>query len=77
MAALHSLAKYIEGSGLDTVAIETSIYSPAPTVQMLAKNLTSAMKLMTLIKIETIKKPCSQISKPNFTNLKEENAFDI
>ena len=29
MAALHALAKYIEGSGLDTVAIETSIYSPA------------------------------------------------
>ena len=29
MAALHDLAKYIEGSVLDTVAIETSIYSPA------------------------------------------------
>ena len=29
MAALHALAKYIESSGLDTVAIEISIYSPA------------------------------------------------
>ena len=28
-AVLHGLGKYIEGSGLDTVAIETVIYSPA------------------------------------------------
>lgn len=28
-AALHALGKYIEGSGLDTVAVETGIYSPA------------------------------------------------
>ena len=28
-AALHALGKYLEGSGLDTVAIETGIYSPA------------------------------------------------
>ena len=29
MAALHGLGKYVEGSGLDTVAIEEGIYSPA------------------------------------------------
>lgn len=28
-AALHALGKYVEGSGLDTIAIETGIYSPA------------------------------------------------
>ena len=28
-AALHALSKYTEGSGLDTIAIETSIYSLA------------------------------------------------
>jgi hypothetical protein len=28
-AALHELGKYLEGNGLDTVAVETRIYSPA------------------------------------------------
>ena len=28
-AALHGLGKYLEGSGLDTVVVETGIYSPA------------------------------------------------
>ncbi len=29
MAALHALGKNAEGSGLDTLAIEAGIYSPA------------------------------------------------
>ena len=35
-AALHALGKYIEGSGLDTLAIETGIYSPATLRQIFA-----------------------------------------
>ncbi len=35
-AALHALGKYIEGSGLDTVAVETGIYSPVTLRQIFA-----------------------------------------
>ena len=34
-ASLHALGKYIDGSGLDTVSIEESIYSPSTLRQIL------------------------------------------